>query len=217
MLSAWIARWEGEELPEGWEGCLCVEERASLVGLPIEAARQKALAALLLRAAVKRACGFAPTPEDWARAPWGKPYFPAHPRLCFNLSHSADVVLCVLGDTPVGADIQAIVPERPRLTQYALGSAAAARVQCHPKPALAFAQAWALRESWLKYTGEGLRALRRAPDVYPTEQGEIAGAGRDCVFTLLPAPEGFACAVCAAQACPDPLCIPAQEWRTAWQ
>ncbi len=36
----------------------------------------------------------------------GKPYFPDHPDVSFNLSHSGDCVACAIAGAPVGIDIQ---------------------------------------------------------------------------------------------------------------
>ena len=44
----------------------------------------------------------------------GKPYFPDHPDVHFNLSHTAGAVLVALSDRPVGVDIERIRPVSPR-------------------------------------------------------------------------------------------------------
>ena len=45
-----------------------------------------------------------------AAEPTGKPCFPDRPDLHFSLSHSDEVVMCVVADRPVGCDVERIVP-----------------------------------------------------------------------------------------------------------
>lgn len=109
----------------------------------------------LLALAAQREWGLSELPPI-ARREGGKPYFPSHPQLEFNLSHSGDLVLCALDHAPVGVDIQVIKAMRPGLP---------ARV-CSPRELLwlgqgadlwpRFAQLWALKEAYVKYTGAGL-------------------------------------------------------------
>ena len=40
------------------------------------------------------------------RTETGKPYLRLHPELFFNISHSGEWIACVLGNVPVGIDIQ---------------------------------------------------------------------------------------------------------------
>ena len=49
-----------------------------------------------------------------AYTPHGKPYFPEHPDVHFNLSHTAGAVLVGLSDRPVGVDIEHIRPVSQR-------------------------------------------------------------------------------------------------------
>ena len=59
----------------------------------------------LLALAAKEHWGLSPLPEI-ARHEGGKPFFPGHEDLHFNLSHSGELALCALDGAPVGADIQ---------------------------------------------------------------------------------------------------------------
>lgn len=93
----------------------------------------------------------------------GKPYLEGN-GLYFNLSHSGDYALCVLCDTEVGCDIQKVrkpkasVIDRWFSTQekdYILGGGS------EGDRAERFTRIWALKESYIKQTGEGLsRDLR---------------------------------------------------------
>ena len=96
----------------------------------------------------------------------GKPYFPNQPKLHFSISHSGDYWACAMADQPVGLDLQEHVARKDETTE-----AAAARY-CrmaqrffHPREAeyvkqqdsyQRFFQIWAARESYVKYTGQGI-------------------------------------------------------------
>ena len=89
---------------------------------------------------------------------YGKPYL-KDSRVFFNLSHSGDYALCVLSDTEVGCDIQQIRPVREAVMnryyhdeekEY-IDAASTERERMKR-----FARIWALRESYVKMTGEGL-------------------------------------------------------------
>ena len=97
-----------------------------------------------------------------ARHPNGKPYFPGHPERQFNLSHSGGLALCALSDAPVGADIEVIRPRRENLPAYVFKGKDYERYQTLGGDWNAFYTLWTEVESVIKYTGEGLKAYRRA-------------------------------------------------------
>ena len=68
----------------------------------------------LLAHALKQVYGLTEMP-DVAREEKGKPYFPLHPRICFNLSHSHGAVVCAVHDNPVGIDIEKLRTAPKRL------------------------------------------------------------------------------------------------------
>lgn len=82
----------------------------------------------------------------------GKPCFPQHPEVCFNLSHTDGAVLVGVHDQPLGVDIERVRP-------------VAARMLCRFSAAdeKAFFAEWVRRESRVKHSGEGLAALYRPP------------------------------------------------------
>ncbi|MGN0968993.1 MAG: 4'-phosphopantetheinyl transferase family protein [Oscillospiraceae bacterium] len=115
----------------------------------------------LLARAVRQTWGLDALPEI-ARLPGGKPVFPNYPDLHFNLSHSGTLALCALSDRPVGADLEVIRPRSAKLPAYVYKGAEYDRFLALGGDWNAFYTLWTEKESILKYTGEGLKALRRA-------------------------------------------------------
>jgi 4'-phosphopantetheinyl transferase len=114
----------------------------------------------LLAAAAEQVWGLEALPEI-VRLPGGKPVF-AHERdRHFSLSHSGPLSLCALSDHPVGADIELIRPRSPNLPAYVFRGEQYERYQSLGASWDAFYTLWTETESVLKYTGDGLSALRR--------------------------------------------------------
>lgn len=84
---------------------------------------------------------------DIAREDGGKPYFPVHPDICFNLSHSHGAVVCALHDRPVGVDIEKLRPAPKRLAGG--------------MDDRAFFYRWTAKEASIKREGKGIGALLR--------------------------------------------------------
>ena len=115
----------------------------------------------LLARAVKLVWGMESLPEI-ARAEGGKPYFEDWPERHFNLSHSGQFALCALSDAPVGADLEVIRPRKEGLPAYTFKDVDYERYQALGGDWPAFYTLWTEVESIVKYTGEGLKAYRRA-------------------------------------------------------
>ena len=121
---------------------------------------------------------------DILRTEGGKPCFKNCPGKHFNLSHSGEYVLCALSNVPVGVDIEIIHPRNEGLPAYTFKGADYERYLALGGDWSAFYTLWTEVESIIKYTGEGLKAYRRAqlPD--------------GCVLTNLSG-DGWKAAVCA--------------------
>ncbi len=128
----------------------------------------------------------AAVPESWriARTERGKPYFPDRRDLHFSISHSRDLWACAFSGRPVGLDVQAHVKKRGEGD----GEAAArlgrmAERFFHPEEAAwvredpfeRFFRIWAAKESYVKYTGEGIGAGFGRFCVMPGRRQEMPG------------------------------------------
>ena len=129
-------------------------------------------------------------PEGWdfeiARGEYGKPYFLHHPELHFNISNSGDWIFMALSGVNVGIDIQMMtdIPlERVGKRVFAPDEYDSFLKMDGQREY--FFREWVLRESYIKWTGEGLgRDMRSLPD--------------DAWQALIPAPDGYKAAITAA-------------------
>ncbi len=96
------------------------------------------------------------TSESGEREAQGKPYVRELPEVHFSISHSGDVWVCAVSGTEVGLDLQ---------IRYAGDGEKLARRFFHPSEIRwleqhgfdEFSRLWAYKESYVKYTGAGLR------------------------------------------------------------
>ena len=116
--------------------------------------RQSIAAWLLLREACLR-LGLPDVPPV-AFGEHGKPFFPDHPSLHFNLSHCREAAACVVADAPVGIDVEAVMPPDREVMERVLSGDESRGVRASPDPAVEFTRLWTVKESFLKLTGEGL-------------------------------------------------------------
>ena len=111
--------------------------------------------------------------------PGGKPVLEGDPPpLHFNLSHSGPLVLCGIAPAPIGVDVERIRPRRPGLPRYALSEEEFFWYQSRGSRWEDFYALWTLKESRIKYTGQGLdRAARsiRVPLLSPGESAALDG------------------------------------------
>ena len=127
--------------------------------------KRSALAWLLLRYGLKQEYGFREVP-DFQRTTSGKPFFRGENMPFFNLSHSGNFVGCALHDREIGLDIQTLTEPRESLirrvcTQEELFSL---------KSSQDFCRIWAMKESAVKLTGEGITGnFREILTLHPRE------------------------------------------------
>ena len=185
------------------------------------AAERKRLSHTLLREAASlylvrcgRICGEnAAEAERWQleEGPYGKPRFVECPDLHFSISHSGSCWCCAFSTSPIGLDIQAHGFGKGALPQEAEGERLRLRMQrisdrfFHPYERLwlenggDFFAVWAAKESYVKYTGEG---MHRSFDSFAVadENGLlpfVKGEGAHAQLRKLPAPAGYSLCLCA--------------------
>lgn len=127
-----------------------------------------------------------------------KPFIGDYPQFHYNISHCSGLVVCALSESPVGVDaehtrnisdslIRKLMTDEEKAFFLEVASDEDARREW-------FLRFWTLKESYLKYTGEGLtRALKSVSFTFRHEKA--SGDGRDWSI-----------------ACSDPNVVPYQ-WR----
>ncbi len=132
----------------------------------------------------------------------GKPYFPDIPEVKFSVAHSGDMAVCAVSSLNVGVDIQewrqlkADVAGRffhPAETEYL-------RKLTPSESEKNFFAIWCLKESYIKYTGEGLGGGLDELDFTPVLPGgfavfEFTEGKKSIRAELLEAPHGYTAAV----------------------
>lgn len=85
----------------------------------------------------------------------GKPYLPEFPHIHFNVSHSGNYVVCVFFDSPIGIDIQTILPYKERIAKRVLSPEKVREAEKSSSPDVLFTTYWAEKEALLKMVGCG--------------------------------------------------------------
>jgi 4'-phosphopantetheinyl transferase len=184
------------ELASGWTDGLWDEKRERIKRMRHDSDRSLVLTAhRLLFYAIKLTYGFVPHATDFGLEPHGKPYFKSKPDIHFSISHSGEMAMCALHDSPVGADIEkrravgAGVPER-------IMTAEELRLYSRsPDKQRMFFQVWTLKEAYVKYCGAGLSMSMASVTAYPSGNGIATDTG--CEFRLIQPTVGYQAAVCA--------------------
>lgn len=124
-----------------------------------ERRREPLCAYLLLQLALWETYGWKKLPE-MSTTSQGKPLFPEHPDVHFNLSHTGGAVMVGVSDQPIGVDIERIRPVSLRSMQRLAGVSTEE----------AFFQCWVRREARAKRSGTGVGTMLRSET--PLQYGE---------------------------------------------
>ena len=150
-----------EEEAERLTALLPPGRRERLLRVKDPARRREPLCAyLLLRLALRETCGWETLP-DISLSLQGKPCFPDHPDVHFNLSHTSGAVLVGVSDHPVGVDIERLRPM----------SSVALRRLARDVEEKNFFPCWVRREARAKLDGVNMEPLLRAET--PLREGEF--------------------------------------------
>lgn len=122
-------------------------------------------------------------PEEIETSPQGKPYLKNSP-FHFNISHSHAYVVCAIGPEELGIDIQHHKSSNiERLAKRTLTPEEWQDFQASVDNAQFFYERWSEKESYLKYTGEGIRSDMRKLTI-------------DKVLTHIPVDMEYSCTLC---------------------
>ena len=180
--------------------------RTLLPGLPPERQRRAlacrweidgarlACAGFLLQQTLASA-GIPISDQVFTKNEWGKPRLVSN-AVDFSLSHAGNFCVCALDSSPLGVDV-----ELPRISMAVAARCfhpdEAAFLQTLPEEAQkdALLRLWTAKESYLKYTGEGLSGLTA---VCTVSQGCVFPSVPGVHLQLLPLFAGYSVCVCTA-------------------
>ena len=107
----------------------------------------------------------------------GKPYFSSNCEIFFNISHSSNYVACVIGNRPVGIDIEKARKGRQNLAKRFFDVSEAEWIkECDSDQR--FFRIWTLKEAYGKATGQGVLDILDKI-VYRLEKGKMNGCHRN--------------------------------------
>lgn len=151
---------------------------------------------LLSRYLVAAAGGSPPFSLTICRHPKGKPYSPDS-RFFFNWAHSGAWVLAGVGPSAIGVDVESARREKSwhAVAERFFREEEKKKIAAASKEARGdlFLRYWTMKESYLKYTGEGLAGGIKDVDVAALWAGKGAAAGRN-----FPLPGGAMAGIVAA-------------------
>ena len=155
MLRVYFCLAEGDA-PAFPDGLLSAYRKEKLALQKNPSVRSRSLFSELLLRYALRDCGFAPdAPLEITVGEYGKPRLTGG-ELCFNLSHSADALLCAVSDRRLGADVQRIGAAPDVLMERFFAEEERAYVLSSETADEAFTEIWTKKESWCKLSGKGL-------------------------------------------------------------
>ena len=85
----------------------------------------------------------------------GKPYLPDYPQVHFNLSHSGERVMCIMGPAACGCDVEQVDRNQKQI-DLVIRCLAESEQRQAARSAVDFFRIWTLKESILKLSGEGI-------------------------------------------------------------
>lgn len=196
------------EDPERFARCWATvpEERRKMVGRfrHPEDQRRSLGAGWLLEQALRMYFGADHPPI--VRETGGKPVVSNRPDWHFSLSHAGNWAVCGVDSRPIGVDVEEIRPDGLQIATRFFAPEEAAYLEELPedRQAAAFTCLWTRKESYIKYTGEGLRRKLSSFEVLHEKEDEMERSGPwyhrelHCWFTGYALPDGIPVTLCTA-------------------
>ena len=164
--------------------------------LPASPQEQRDAASRLLARGLEAAFGVRPAELAFERNAFGKPRLIGRRGVHFSVAHCPDAVAVVVGDVPVGVDIERIRRRDPYAAARCLDPAEIGRVEAASEPDREFFRYWTLKESYVKALGCGLVYPVRKARFEVTDAGEVACDRPNATFRLVEDQPGVILALC---------------------
>jgi 4'-phosphopantetheinyl transferase len=173
------------------------ERRLRIAKAANEKIRRQCLASALLLQSVLRSKGLDPNTVTVNR--YGKPEIEG---ICFNISHSGNLVVCAVSDQPIGCDIEKL-REAPRKVSGRFFSEREKQYLNQyegMKFDREFFRLWTMKEAYVKLTGEGLRVPFSSFEMSMGEEIQVTRLGERvaCFIKEYAIPE-YKLTVCATE------------------
>jgi len=113
---------------------------------------------------------------------FGKPYVKETPLIQFNVSHSGEWVVCAVGDHEIGVDIEQIKPIDTKIAQKFFTQTEYQTITFTQEEARlkAFYRLWTMKESYIKYIGQGLSIQLDSFEIVKVKDGfSVIGAEQE--------------------------------------
>ena len=152
-----------------------------------------------------------------SRTPRGKPFLPHFPDLHISVSHSGEWYICAISNQPVGIDLQEHALLHSETQEQALSRyCKIARRFFHPSeadfvdadPKNRFFPVWTAKESYVKYTGQGMDqffdafcVLDVSADALPSLPTGIPWEAEQAFFLQMPFSDAYTLCICTAVPC----------------
>lgn len=161
------------------------------------------LGAVLIRSLLCSRTGLKEEQLLLSRGAYGKPFLKGAEDIHFNLAHSGKWVVCILGNSEAGIDVEKMEPIDIRLGKYFFSSLeyAALTELSRERQLNRFYELWTLKESYMKAIGKGLAIPLDSFSVV-LEKEEIrleAAAGGSFSFKQYRIEKGYKLAACSKE------------------
>jgi 4'-phosphopantetheinyl transferase len=162
------------EDPQPQLAVLSDDERARAARIISEPVRRTFIAARsALRCILARKLGQGPEAVEFDYQRWGKPRLSGNTTIHFSVTHSGPTAAIAIGASPLGLDLERLIPVSPDVVENALTTEERARVAAASDPLASFHAHWTLKEAYLKALGSGLNVPLESLTVVPGDVGRI--------------------------------------------
>lgn len=114
----------------------------------------------------------------------GKPYLKNHENIFFNLSHSGGKVVCAIGETRLGVDIEKITYARHKVAKKCFCDKEIGILNSSKDLNKEFFRLWTMKEAYLKAEGLGLSIPPKSVDVVSIKSHDFVCAVVDDAYCL---------------------------------
>lgn len=129
----------------------------------------------------------------------GKPALRGYPDIHFNLSHSGDKAMCIIGSRPCGCDIERKRDIDLKLSERFFAPSEDEYIRNSEEPENSFFRIWTLKESFIKATGEGFKRPLSSFEMAMGDEIRVKGM-EEWFFHEVDIYEGYSMSCCTMSA-----------------